>query len=635
MTQFHTDEYVDFLQRVTPDNMDNYSKEQGKYNVGDDCPVFDGLFEFCGISAGGSMEGAARLNRNRCDIAINWAGGLHHAKKSEASGFCYINDIVLGIIELLRFHQRVLYIDVDVHHGDGVEEAFYTTDRVMTVSFHKYGEYFPGTGELRDIGVGQGKYYAVNFPLRDGITDRTYKSVFEPVIGAVMEYYKPEAVVLQCGGDSLSGDRLGCFNLSMRGHANCVRFVKSFNLPTLVLGGGGYTMRNVARTWAFETGQLIGMEMSPTLPYNDYYEYFAPDYELDVKPSNMDNANSSEYLEKIKNSVIENLRRTAAPSQQMMEVPRDPLMNGIDDEAEDEADDMDADENVDVRFTARQLDKRIHRDDEFEESDDEEANETNGIRRQPDELRPRNRITDFPNPHADEDVEIDEDGNEYIAGTNGDLAMVDGSREENQRISERKADAALSPSPDGGASASPLGDETPANGDLSKRSSPGAQAADDGDVEDMDVDEDEPLADEQDEDEDEAEGDAEAGIAPLQPNRNEETASATLDIPAADASELPSGESSAIPPATEDVTPEVTAEPPTPKSPTPATALTVQTQPGVQETADTTEAKDDDVVMADDEPAVVKEEGVQEREEEDEKVEMKEEEEAKKEEEEL
>src|SRR5580692_4733678 len=135
-------------------------------------------------------EGAARLSRDKCDIAVNWAGGLHHAKKSEASGFCYVNDIVLGIIELLRFNQRVLYIDIDVHHGDGVEEAFYTTDRVMTVSFHKYGEYFPGTGELRDIGVGNGKYYSVNFPLRDGITDDTYKGVFEPVIKAVMDWYR-------------------------------------------------------------------------------------------------------------------------------------------------------------------------------------------------------------------------------------------------------------------------------------------------------------------------------------------------------------------------------------------------------------------------------------------------------------
>lgn len=181
-------------------------------------------------------------------------------------------DIVLGIIELLRSKQRVLYIDIDVHHGDGVEEAFYTTDRVMTVSFHKYGEYFPGTGELRDTGVGLGRNYAVNFPLRDGIDDRTYKSIFEPVIKGVMEYYRPEAIVLQCGGDSLSGDRLGCFNLSMKGHANCVNFVKSFNLPVLVLGGGGYTMRNVARTWAYETGLLVGEQMWPELPYNDYYD---------------------------------------------------------------------------------------------------------------------------------------------------------------------------------------------------------------------------------------------------------------------------------------------------------------------------------------------------------------------------
>lgn len=181
-------------------------------------------------------------------------------------------DIVLGILELLRYKQRVLYIDIDVHHGDGVEEAFYTTDRVMTVSFHKYGEYFPGTGELRDIGVGQGKHYSVNFPLRDGIDDRSYKGIFEPVIKSVMEYYRPEAIVLQCGGDSLSGDRLGCFNLSMQGHANCVNFVKSFNLPVLVLGGGGYTMRNVSRTWAYETGLLVGQHMGPDLPYNDYYE---------------------------------------------------------------------------------------------------------------------------------------------------------------------------------------------------------------------------------------------------------------------------------------------------------------------------------------------------------------------------
>ena len=87
-----------------------------------------------------------------------------------------------------------------------------------------------------------------------------------------MEWYRPGAVVLQCGADSLANDKLGVFNLSMHGHANCVRFVKGFNLPVLVLGGGGYTMRNVARTWAFETGQLVGSELGSELPFNDYYE---------------------------------------------------------------------------------------------------------------------------------------------------------------------------------------------------------------------------------------------------------------------------------------------------------------------------------------------------------------------------
>lgn len=91
MTQFHTDEYIDFLQRITPDTVASSQQEALKYDISGDCPVFDGLFEYCTISAGGSMEGAARLNRGRCDIAVNWAGGLHHAKKGQAGGFCYVN----------------------------------------------------------------------------------------------------------------------------------------------------------------------------------------------------------------------------------------------------------------------------------------------------------------------------------------------------------------------------------------------------------------------------------------------------------------------------------------------------------------------------------------------------------------
>ncbi|XP_010854878.1 PREDICTED: histone deacetylase 2, partial [Bison bison bison] len=363
MTKYHSDEYIKFLRSIRPDNMSEYSKQMQRFNVGEDCPVFDGLFEFCQLSTGGSVAGAVKLNRQQTDMAVNWAGGLHHAKKSEASGFCYVNDIVLAILELLKYHQRVLYIDIDIHHGDGVEEAFYTTDRVMTVSFHKYGEYFPGTGDLRDIGAGKGKYYAVNFPMRDGIDDESYGQIFKPIISKVMEMYQPSAVVLQCGADSLSGDRLGCFNLTVKGHAKCVEVVKTFNLPLLMLGGGGYTIRNVARCWTYETAVALDCEIPNELPYNDYFEYFGPDFKLHISPSNMTNQNTPEYMEKIKQRLFENLRMLPhAPGVQMQAIPEDAVHEDSGDEDG---------EDPDKRISIRASDKRIACDEEFSDSEDE------------------------------------------------------------------------------------------------------------------------------------------------------------------------------------------------------------------------------------------------------------------------
>ena len=214
----------------------------------------------------------------------------------------------MPVLELLKKHERVLYIDIDIHHGDGVEEAFYATNRVMTVSFHKFGEYFPGTGDVLDIGYADGKNYAINFPLNDGINDESYRSIFRPVIGKVMEMFSPGAVVLQCGADSLSGDRLGCFNLSVSGHADCVEYVRSFGIPMLVLGGGGYTLRNVPRCWTYETSVLTGEPVKDQLPFNDYFEYFGPDYRLHLPVSNMENLNSPEYLEKTTRQLLEILR---------------------------------------------------------------------------------------------------------------------------------------------------------------------------------------------------------------------------------------------------------------------------------------------------------------------------------------
>ncbi|KAK3010287.1 hypothetical protein RJ639_011832 [Escallonia herrerae] len=130
--------------------------------------------------AEGSVGGSVNVNDNECDIAIKWAGGLHHAKECEATGFCHVNDIVLAILELLKVHERVLYVDIDIHHGDGVEEAFYTNDRVMTVSFHKFGDYFPGTGDIRDIGCNMQTGAALGTELDNKMPVNEYYEYFGP-----------------------------------------------------------------------------------------------------------------------------------------------------------------------------------------------------------------------------------------------------------------------------------------------------------------------------------------------------------------------------------------------------------------------------------------------------------------------
>ncbi|KAJ3512032.1 hypothetical protein NLJ89_g3759 [Agrocybe chaxingu] len=327
MSSFHTDEYVHFLQSVTPETAEKMTFSGTRFLVGEDNPAFEGVFEFCSISAGGSIGAAQRIASGAADIAINWAGGLHHAKKREASGFCYINDIVLGIIELLRTYPRVLYIDIDCHHGDGVEEAFYTNDRVMTCSFHKFGEYFPGTGTQEDKGRGRGKGYAVNVPFKDGITDESFRSVFEPVVSRILEVFRPSAVVLQCGADSLAGDKLGCFNLTMHGHSHCVQFLRKQNIPLILLGGGGYTVKNVARTWTYETACALGIEneIDPHLPWNDYFEWFGPRYRLEVPENNMEDVNVKDgSLNIVREKALEQLQQLdCAPSVQMQDVPRE------------------------------------------------------------------------------------------------------------------------------------------------------------------------------------------------------------------------------------------------------------------------------------------------------------------------
>lgn len=175
---------------------------------------------------------------------------------------------------------------------------------------------------MGDVGTANGNLYAVNVPLQEGMDDESYRFVFEPVMQKVMETFQPGAVVVCGGADSLSGDRLGCFNLSLQGHAACMDFLARFGVPLLILGGGGYTMRNVARCWCYETGRLLGLELPDELPDKalDEFDYYMDTHKLRIATSNMRNANTREALESIKRTVLANLSKLpAAPSVQIGE----------------------------------------------------------------------------------------------------------------------------------------------------------------------------------------------------------------------------------------------------------------------------------------------------------------------------
>ena len=227
---------------------------------------------------------------------------------------------------MLRYHPRVLYIDIDIHHGDGVELAFWQSNRVMTVSFHKYnGDFFPGTGKLNDNGNGVGKHFCLNIPLQDGIDDESYLTLFKTVIEDSVTSFRPTSIVLQCGADSLGCDRLGAFNLSIAAHGECVNFVRKFNVPLLILGGGGYTIHNVSRCWTYETSVLVGAAVPDDLPSTPYDSFFAPDYKLHPKiVTKVDNLNTPALLQKITTGIRNKLRYLqGAPSVQMQEIPPD------------------------------------------------------------------------------------------------------------------------------------------------------------------------------------------------------------------------------------------------------------------------------------------------------------------------
>jgi histone deacetylase HOS2 len=323
------------------------------------------MWDYVRYYTGASLDSARVLISDQSDIAINWSGGLHHAHKSRAAGFCYINDIVLAIQQLLLVHPRVLYIDIDVHHGDGVEEAFFSTDRVLTLSFHNFApDFFPGTGSRNDVGPtnpeNPGAHHSLNVPYSEGIVDEQWERTFEQITGPVIDSFDPSAIVLQCGADSLGGDRLGHFNVNIKAHGFCIDFVKKrcHDRKLLIIGGGGYTPRNVARCWTHETALCVNAELRPQIPEHVPYRqaFTGPDNgngELypffDQGSTFHGNKNGEEDLQASIQNVHEQLRwLKGAPSVQMQYIPNDYIRIREDEDSRirDEAEEAARDELV-------------------------------------------------------------------------------------------------------------------------------------------------------------------------------------------------------------------------------------------------------------------------------------------------
>ncbi|XP_010565382.1 PREDICTED: histone deacetylase 8 isoform X5 [Haliaeetus leucocephalus] len=229
--------------------------------------------------------------------------------RDEASGFCYLNDAVLGILRLRQKFDRVLYIDLDLHHGDGVEDAFSFTSKVMTVSLHKFSPgFFPGTGDVTDVGLGKGRYYTVNVPIQDGIQDEKYYQICETVLKEVYAAFNPDAVVLQLGADTIAGDPMCSFNMTPEGVGKCLKYVLQWQLATLILGGGGYNLANTARCWTYLTGVILGRTLCSEIPDHEFFTEYGPDYVLEITPSCRPDRNEPQRIQEILNSIKGNLK---------------------------------------------------------------------------------------------------------------------------------------------------------------------------------------------------------------------------------------------------------------------------------------------------------------------------------------
>ena len=249
LKKFHSARYLHALKSAAEGKFDAQAFYMG---IGTpDCPVFKNMYDYSAWTCGATLTAAKLILAGAADVAFNPSGGLHHAGPELASGFCFLNDVALGCGVLAEAGKRVLYLDVDVHHGDGVQDAFYDRDDVMTISFHQTGRtLFPGTGFEDEVGTGRGRGYCVNVPLVVGTYDQAYMKAFKAVALPLIEAYNPDVIVFELGADALAGDPLANLYLTNNTYADIVNSLLSFDKPILTTGGGGYDVDNTVRAWA-------------------------------------------------------------------------------------------------------------------------------------------------------------------------------------------------------------------------------------------------------------------------------------------------------------------------------------------------------------------------------------------------
>ena len=253
--RFHDPDYVEALRRAD-EGGEVRLETRARFNLGTlENPVFTGVYRRASTSVGGSIEAAKQALAGR--IAYHPAGGTHHGRPGRASGFCYFNDPVFAILTALDAGVgRLVHVDLDAHHGDGVQDAFADNPRVYTISIHER-ERWPYTGALDDTGGGQ----SCNLPVAPGFADADLDLLLADVVLPLVRQAAPEMLVVTCGADALDGDPLSRISLTNRALWSAVKALVAEAPGSVVLGGGGYNPWTVARCWAGLWGVLNGFPM--------------------------------------------------------------------------------------------------------------------------------------------------------------------------------------------------------------------------------------------------------------------------------------------------------------------------------------------------------------------------------------